>query len=80
MAKTVTMRLDDAVYKQFLARAKAEHRSLSGFIERATSQYLLESEFVEPEEMHDILADKKLLQRLRQGLKDSSQRKGRFVG
>lgn len=77
MAKTVTLRIEDEVYKTFLEHAEAEKRSLSSFIELAALQYARELEFVDIEEMNDILGDAGLVKRLKQGIKDANARRGR---
>ncbi len=56
--KTVTMRVD------------GQRRNLSNFIEYATMQYLTSSQFVEKDEMNEILADKELANNLMSGLED----------
>lgn len=80
MAKTVTMRLDEKVYRTFVAQAKGQRRSLSNFIEHAAWQYVLESEFTDAEETDRILTDRALVQRLRRAHAQAAQRKGRLVG
>ncbi len=79
MAKTVTLRIDDKVYKTFSERAMAEKRSLASFIELAALQYAKESEFVELEEMNDILNDKTLLHKIKQGIKDAKAKRGKYI-
>ena len=79
MPKTITMRLDDDAYKTLAERASAEKRSISSFIEMAALQYTKESEFVDIEEMSDIIEDKGLIRRLRQGIRDAKARRGRFA-
>lgn len=79
MAKTVTIRIEDEVYKTFSEHAEAEKRSISSYIELAALQYAKESEFVDMDEMSDILEDEGLIRRLKQGIRDAKARKGRFV-
>ena len=79
MPKTITIRMDDDDYKTLSEHAAAEKRTISNFIELAALQYAKESEFVDTEEMTDILEDKPLLNRLKQGIKDAKARKGRLV-
>lgn len=79
MPKTITIRIDDGVYKTFAEHAEAEKRSISSFIEMAALQYTKASEFVDIDEMGDILEDNGLVRRLKQGISDAKARKGRFV-
>jgi hypothetical protein len=50
--------------------ADGQKRNLSNFIEIATLQYLSSIQFVDSEEMSEILADKQLYQNLKDGLDD----------
>ncbi len=68
--KTVTMRVDDSVYDMIKLAAEGQKRNLSNFIEFATMQYLTSSQFVENEEMVEIMNDKELVQNLMNGLDD----------
>jgi uncharacterized protein (DUF1778 family) len=79
MAKTVTLRLREDVYRIFAEAAQAENRSLSNLIETAALNKVREQQFVDDAEMAEILSDKKLLARITQGSKDAAERKGRFV-
>jgi uncharacterized protein (DUF1778 family) len=68
--KTVTMRVDDSIYDMIKLAAEGQKRNLSNFIEFATIQYLTSSQFVENEEMTEIMDDKELVQNLMNGLDD----------
>ena len=68
--KTVTMRVDDAIYEMIKLAAEGQKRNLSNFIEFATMQYLTSSQFVENDEMTEILEDKELVKNLMSGLDD----------
>ena len=68
--KTVTMRVDDSVYNMIKLAAEGQKRNLSNFIEFATMQYLTSSQFVNNDEMTDILNDKELVKNLMNGLDD----------
>ena len=68
--KTVTMRVDDSIYNMIKLAADGQKRNLSNFIEFATMQYLTSSQFVENDEMADILDDKELVTNLMNGLDD----------
>jgi hypothetical protein len=69
--KTVTMRVDDATYEVIKSAAEGQKRNISNFIEFATLQYLLSSQYVDSDEMDEILNDKSLVNNLRSGLKDA---------
>jgi uncharacterized protein (DUF1778 family) len=68
--KTVTMRVDDSIYDMIKLAAEGQKRNLSNFIEFATLQYLTSSQFVEKDEMTEILEDKELVENLMNGLAD----------
>ncbi len=69
--KTVTMRVDDAIYQMIKRAADGERRNISNFIEYATLQYLTSSQYVSDSEMNDILNDKELVKHLEIGLKEA---------
>jgi len=79
MSKTVTLRLKENVYKIFVEAATAENRPISNLIETAALNKVREQQFVDDAEMAEILADKDLVERLKQGSKEARKRKGRFV-
>jgi len=68
--KTVTMRVDDSIYDMIKLAAEGQKRNLSNFIEFATMQYLTSSQFIERDEMTEILEDKELVENLMNGLED----------
>ncbi|MDD3061068.1 MAG: CopG family transcriptional regulator [Sulfurimonas sp.] len=68
--KTVTMRVDDTTYDMIKLAAEGQKRNLSNFIEFATLQYLTSSQFVENDEMAEIMNDKELVKNLMDGLND----------
>jgi len=70
IVKTVTMRVDDSVYNMIKLAAQGQKRNLSNFIEFATMQYLTSSQFVQKDEMTEILEDKELVENLMNGLED----------
>ena len=79
MSKVVTLRLDDAVYKEFRQAAVAERRPLSNLIETAALAKIREEQFVDDVEMAEILDSEKLVGRLKAGSRDAGKRQGRFV-
>ncbi len=75
--KTVTMRVDDSIYQMIKQAADGQKRNLSNFIEFATLQYLSSAQFVDNDEMNEILEDKELFQNLKDGLDD--MKKGNYT-
>ena len=64
------MRVDDSTYDMIKLAADGQKRNLSNFIEFATMQYLTSSQFVENDEMSEIMNDKELVKNLMDGLND----------
>ena len=79
MPKTLTLRVDDATYETFARAAAAERRSLANFIETAALRHVHDSEYVGDEEMSEILSDRNLIRRLKEGSEAAKKRKGRLV-
>ena len=79
MSKVVTLRLDDAVYKELRQAAIAERRPLSNLIENAALAKIREDQFVDDAEMAEILENERLLRRLKAGSRHARKRQGRFV-
>ncbi len=68
--KTVTMRVDDTVYQIIKTAADGQKRNLSNFIEFAVMQYLSSAQYVDNDEMSEILQDTELVQNLKGGIKE----------
>ena len=64
------MRVDDSIYDMIKLAADGQKRNLSNFIEFATMQYLTSSQFVDNDEMSEIMNDKELVKNLMVGLND----------
>ena len=79
MSKTVTLRLDDDVYRELREAAEAERRPLANLIETAALSRVRDQQFVDDAEMAEILGNERLLERLRAGSRDARLRKGRLV-
>jgi uncharacterized protein (DUF1778 family) len=79
MSKTITMRVDDDVYKMIKHAAKGSKRTISNFLEFATIAYLSQETYVSDEEMNEILNDKKLLKTLSNAEKEISKGKYKIV-
>ena len=79
MPKTVTLRLDEPVYRLFKEVAERENRPLSNFIETAVMRFVREHETVDEFEMAEIRGNAELNQSLQQGHQDAQQRRGTFA-
>ena len=79
MSKTVTLRLDDVVYKRLRTLAERDNRPLSNFIETAALRYVESEQFVDEFEMDEIRANKVLNTSLKQGLSDAKAKRGRLA-
>jgi predicted transcriptional regulator len=79
MPKTITLRLKDDVYNAFLEAALAENRPVSNLIETAAISKIREQQFTDDVEMAEILADRKLVKRIKQGSREARLREGRFI-
>ena len=79
MSKTITLRLKDEVYNIFRETAKAENRTISNLIETAALNKIREQQFVDDVEMAEILSNKDLLRRIKEGSDEAQSLKGRFV-
>jgi uncharacterized protein (DUF1778 family) len=71
--KTLTLRVDDEVYEMIKAASHGAKRNISNFIEYATLQYLASSQYVDSEEMNEILGDAELVESLNRGLKEAKE-------
>lgn len=80
MPKTVTLRLADDSYRVFCEAAKSERRPLSNLIEVAALTRIHEQQFLDDQEMIEILGRENLLKRMKAGSRNARARKGRFVG
>lgn len=80
MAKTITLRLDEGVYREFHQLAEEEHRSLANWLVTTALKHLQECQFVDELEMSAIRADRGLVHRLRSGSRDARLKRGRLVG
>ena len=71
--KTLTLRVDDDVYNMIKLASDGAKRNISNFIEYATLQYLTSSQYIDSNEMNEILEDKELIKSLNQGLKEAKE-------
>ena len=79
MTRTVTLRLGEEVYEEFREAAAAERRTLSKLIETAALARIRERQFVDDEEMTEILGNDALLGRLYAGSQQARLRQGDYV-
>jgi predicted transcriptional regulator len=79
MSKTVTLRLDDKVYKKFRGLAENDNRPLSNFIETAALRFVEEHEYVDEFEMAEIRDNLALNRSIKSGLRDAKAKRGRFA-
>jgi len=70
--KTLTLRVDDEVYNMLKLAADGAKRNISNFIEYATLQYLTSSQYVDNEEMKEILEDEILMKSIKQGISEAT--------
>ena len=79
MARTLTVRMDDATYRLVADAAAADNRSVSNFIETAAREKAAADIFVPDEEMAEIRSNADLVKRLKRGRREAAARRGRFV-
>ena len=73
------MRLEEEVYEEFREAAAAERRTLSNLIETAALARIRETQFLDDEEMTEILSNDALVGSLKTGSQQARRRKGGFV-
>lgn len=76
MAKTLTVRVDEATYKLIAAALQADNRSISKFVETAARQKAAAEILVSESEMGEIRADRRLVRRLQRGHREAVSRRG----
>lgn len=79
MSKTVTLRLDDPVYRLFKGVAERENRPISNFIETAVMRFVQNHETADEFEMAEIRGNAELNRSLKRGHEDAKRRRGSFV-
>ena len=79
MTRTVTLWLGEEVYEEFREAAAAERRTLSNLIETAALARIRETQFVDDEEMNEILSNDALVGGLKTGSQQARRREGDFV-
>ena len=79
MSKTVTLRLDEKVYRRLRRLAEQDNRAISNFIETAALRFVENAQFVDEFEMNEIRGNTSLNRSLKRGLKDAKARRGHFA-
>ncbi len=79
MPKTVTLRLNDKIYKLFRNLADGENRPLSNFIETSVLRFIEHNQYVDEYEMSEIQSNQELNKSLKRALKDVKGQRGHFV-
>jgi predicted transcriptional regulator len=79
MSRTVTLRVDDTVYRKLRSWAERDNRPLSNFIETAALRFIEDHEVVDEFEMKEIASNTDLNASMKRGIKDANAGRGRFV-
>ena len=77
MGKTVTLRIDDTIYKTLKRAADGDKRTIPNFIEYAALNYIFSSGTIDDDEMNEILLSENNLQK---GLADVQQGRYTIIG
>lgn len=80
MSKVVTIRLSNEDYEKIMASALSDHRPISNFITHKVMRGIEESYYADRIEMSQILADKKLTEKLKRGHREAKKMRGKIVG
>ena len=79
MSRTVTLRLNQDADNELREAATVERQPLENFTSTAAPASTREAQFVDDEELAEILGDEALIRRMKAGSRDSRRRKGDFV-
>ena len=79
MSKTITLRLNDNIYKMLKTAAEGSRRTISNFLEYAALSFLSQETYISDQEMEDILNDEELLKDIMQSEKDIKDGKYKIV-
>lgn len=79
MSKTVTLRLNDKLYKMFRSLAETENRTMSNFIETSVLRFIEQNQFIDGYEMEEIINNEDLNKSLKRANKDAVAKRGRFI-
>ncbi|MDM8565886.1 hypothetical protein QUF74_09560 [Candidatus Halobeggiatoa sp. HSG11] len=78
--KTITIQLQNDKYQLFKKFADMDNRTISNFIETATTRYIEEIEYADEFEMQEIESNKSLKNSIIRGINDSKQGLKRKIG
>lgn len=79
MSKTITLSVDDSLYRKYKDYARIDNRSLANFFKTAAEHYIEDKILVDEFEMENIKQNKDLVKRIQAGSRDASNRDGKFV-
>lgn len=79
MSKTVTLRMDDRLYKKLRKLAERDNRTLSNYIETTVKRHIESEQFADDAEMAEIRGNKALNESMERSLRDYKAGRGRFV-
>ena len=77
MQKTITVRIDDAIYNIFKKAADGQKRTISNYIEYATLNHIVNETVVNDIEMSEILSHEK---DIKKGLSDIAAGRYKIIG
>jgi predicted transcriptional regulator len=79
VSRTITLRLDDPVYRLFADVAERENRPISNLIVTAAMRFVHERGMADEFEMAEIRGNAALNRSLKRGHRDATKRRGAFV-
>jgi predicted transcriptional regulator len=79
MSKTITLRLDDPVYRLLKDVAERENRPISNFIVTAVMRFVHDRGMADEFEMAEIRGNAGLSSSLKRGHRDAKNRRGSFA-
>jgi uncharacterized protein (DUF1778 family) len=77
MTKTITLRVDENIYKTLKRAADGDRRTISNFLEYAAINYVFNNNVVDDDEMKEIMFFKKDMNR---GLDDIKKGRYKIIG
>ena len=76
MAKTITLRVDDAIYNTLKRAADGDRRTISNYIEYATMNYIFNNNIVDDTEMNET---KYFEKDIKKGIEDIKKRRYKII-
>jgi predicted transcriptional regulator len=77
MAKTITLRVEDSIYNTLKRAADGDRRTISNFIKNAIINYIFNNNFVDDDEMKEIMFFEK---DMKKGLEDIKKGRYKIIG